>query len=81
MAVTLSDDDFEALYGYFYRAYSAVSNDSVPELLKQKDEVWRILQRIAAEHGRDMPDPAEEMKAKVQAQLDQGVSRRRLPKR
>lgn len=81
MAVNLSDDDFELIYQYFYRAYSAVDNSEVAELLKMKDEVWAALQRIAKEYDRDLPDPNEALKAKLQAGLGKGVSRRRLPKR
>jgi hypothetical protein len=83
MAVTLSDDDFELIYQYFYRAYSAIDNTEVEALLKAKDEVWQLLRRVAAEYGRDLPDPNEELKARIQARLDadRKVSRRRLPKR
>lgn len=81
MAVTMSDEEFEQIYGYFYRAYSAIDNTEVAALLKEKDSVWKVLRQVAEIHGRDLPDPNEELKAKLQAQLDadQRVSRRRLP--
>jgi hypothetical protein len=85
MAITISDEDFETVYQYFYRSYSATDNEGVADTLRSQDAAWAVLQRIAKEYGRDLPDPREELKAKLQAswEAEQAakpkVSRRRLP--
>ncbi|HEX6393122.1 MAG TPA: hypothetical protein VFZ97_06745 [Acidimicrobiales bacterium] len=57
MSVTVSDDDWNAIYAYFHASFTAADNSGIHHVMDLQEEAWRRVQRIAADNGQSVPDP------------------------
>ena len=58
MPVTITDDDFRAIYEYFHASFSATNNENVHEVLDRQEDAWDRVQRIAQRAGYRQASPA-----------------------
>lgn len=55
MPITMSDDDFEFIYEALRRVNTPYTHEEVASIVRQERQAWERMERIANEHGRDLP--------------------------
>lgn len=55
MPITMSDEDFEFIYEALRRVNTPYDHEDVPGIVRQERQAWERCEKIAAEHGRDLP--------------------------
>jgi hypothetical protein len=56
--VTISDEDFDFVLGVLRRVNLPYDIEDAKEIVRGEERAWVILERLAAENGKEKPPPA-----------------------